>query len=185
MEQVVGMLRAAGDGTRLRLLLLLMEAELTVSELTGLLGPLMGRFVDRGSHRFIMIVSCLGMAVGTTTCATAHGVWRFGTGIVVLAIFKLLFDISVTGWVSEHVPPTGRGRVLGIIERRVPERHDAVANKLINGAVVAKNHFDLERKVTVQNINNLFWERESKFEHRDKALSACQNFCLTFTSIEQ
>ena len=38
MEQVVGMLRAAGDGTRLRLLLLLMEAELTVSELTEILG---------------------------------------------------------------------------------------------------------------------------------------------------
>jgi ArsR family transcriptional regulator len=34
MERLVGMLRAAGDGTRLRLLLLLMAAELTVSELT-------------------------------------------------------------------------------------------------------------------------------------------------------
>src|SRR5215470_13108393 len=32
------MLRAAGDGTRLRLLLLLLDAELTVSELTQILG---------------------------------------------------------------------------------------------------------------------------------------------------
>ena len=38
MEQLVGMLRAAGDGTRLRLLLLLLEVELTVSELTEILG---------------------------------------------------------------------------------------------------------------------------------------------------
>jgi ubiquinone/menaquinone biosynthesis C-methylase UbiE len=38
MEHLVGMLRAAGDGTRLRLLLLLLEAELTVSELTQILG---------------------------------------------------------------------------------------------------------------------------------------------------
>jgi ubiquinone/menaquinone biosynthesis C-methylase UbiE/DNA-binding transcriptional ArsR family regulator len=38
MEHLVGMLRAAGDATRLRLLLLLLEAELTVSELTEILG---------------------------------------------------------------------------------------------------------------------------------------------------
>jgi len=38
MEHLIGQLRAAGDGTRLRLLLLLREAELTVSELTQILG---------------------------------------------------------------------------------------------------------------------------------------------------
>jgi ArsR family transcriptional regulator len=38
MDQLVNMLRAAGDDTRLRLLLLLLEAELTVSELTEILG---------------------------------------------------------------------------------------------------------------------------------------------------
>jgi ArsR family transcriptional regulator len=38
MEQLVAMLRAAGDATRLRLLLLLREAELTVTELTQILG---------------------------------------------------------------------------------------------------------------------------------------------------
>src|SRR6516165_9121567 len=38
MERLVGMLRAAGDGTRLRLLLILMGAELTVSELTQIVG---------------------------------------------------------------------------------------------------------------------------------------------------
>jgi ubiquinone/menaquinone biosynthesis C-methylase UbiE len=37
LEQLLGQLRAAGDGTRLRLLLLLREAELTVSELTQIL----------------------------------------------------------------------------------------------------------------------------------------------------
>src|SRR5271165_3569405 len=38
MDQLLGMLRAAGDPTRLRLLLILREAELTVSELTQILG---------------------------------------------------------------------------------------------------------------------------------------------------
>jgi ubiquinone/menaquinone biosynthesis C-methylase UbiE len=38
IDHAVGMLRAAGDTTRLRLLLLLREAELTVSELTQILG---------------------------------------------------------------------------------------------------------------------------------------------------
>lgn len=38
MEQLLAMLKAAGDPTRLRLLLILREAELTVSELTQILG---------------------------------------------------------------------------------------------------------------------------------------------------
>ena len=38
MERLVNMLRAAGDATRLRLFLLLLEAELAVSELTQILG---------------------------------------------------------------------------------------------------------------------------------------------------
>jgi ubiquinone/menaquinone biosynthesis C-methylase UbiE len=38
IDQAVGMLRAAGDTTRLRLLMLLCEAELTVSELTQIVG---------------------------------------------------------------------------------------------------------------------------------------------------
>ena len=38
MEKLVSMLRAAGDPTRLRLLLLLRQAELTVSELTDIVG---------------------------------------------------------------------------------------------------------------------------------------------------
>ncbi len=38
MDRLLAMLRAAGDATRLRLLLLLREAELTVSELTQILG---------------------------------------------------------------------------------------------------------------------------------------------------
>src|ERR1700741_5191719 len=38
MDRLVGQLRAAGDATRLRLLLLLSEAELTVSELIQILG---------------------------------------------------------------------------------------------------------------------------------------------------
>src|SRR5438067_5886362 len=38
VQELLAMLRAAGDPTRLRLLLLLREAELTVSELTEILG---------------------------------------------------------------------------------------------------------------------------------------------------
>jgi ArsR family transcriptional regulator len=38
MDILLAMLRAAGDPTRLRLLILLTEAELTVSELTQILG---------------------------------------------------------------------------------------------------------------------------------------------------
>ena len=38
MDELLTMLRAAGDPSRLRILLMLREAELTVSELTQILG---------------------------------------------------------------------------------------------------------------------------------------------------
>lgn len=111
---VIPFLAVLSDGLHVRISEL--GVALTLSELTGLLGPIVGRHVDRGSHRTVMVVSALGMAAGAVTCALAHGIIAFGAGIVVIAIFKLLFDISVTGWIAEHVPAEGRGRVLGIIE---------------------------------------------------------------------
>src|SRR3569623_3025184 len=51
MDELLAMLRAAADPTRLRLLLLLREAELTVSELTQILG----QSQPRGSRHLILL----------------------------------------------------------------------------------------------------------------------------------
>lgn len=89
---------------------------LTVSELTGLLGTPVGRWIDRGSHRLVMVGGLASIATGAGLAASAPGVWMFGAGLVVLSIGKLVFDVALTSWVSEYVPVNGRGRVFGIIE---------------------------------------------------------------------
>ena len=89
---------------------------LTVSELTGLLGTPVGRWIDRGSHRLLMVGGLASIATGAGLAASAPGVWMFGAGLVVLSLGKLVFDVALTSWVSEYVPVNGRGRVFGIIE---------------------------------------------------------------------
>jgi predicted MFS family arabinose efflux permease len=89
---------------------------LTISTLTGLLGSPIGRFIDRGSHRVLIVYSLVGIALGAAIAAFAPGVWLFGVGLVILGVAKLVFDMALTGWVSEYVPPQGRGRVFGLIE---------------------------------------------------------------------
>lgn len=89
---------------------------LTVSELTGLLGTPVGRWIDRGSHRLVMVGGLASIATGAGLAASAPGVWMFGAGLVVLSLGKLVFDVALTSWVSEYVPVNGRGRVFGIIE---------------------------------------------------------------------
>lgn len=89
---------------------------LTVATLTGLLGTPIGRVIDRGSHRRLMVLGLLGMAVGTTIAAVAPNIWWFGGGLVAIGLAKLVFDVSMTGWVAEYVPADVRGRVFGLIE---------------------------------------------------------------------
>src|SRR5215470_5507134 len=46
-------------------------------------------------------------------------------------------------------------RVLGVVERRAPQRHDAVADELVERAAVAENHVYLAREITVEQIDHL------------------------------
>jgi DHA1 family inner membrane transport protein len=89
---------------------------LTASTLTGLLGTPIGRLIDRGSHRLLMVVGLVGIAIGTVIASVAHSVLVFGAGLVVLSVAKLMFDVAMTGWVAEFVPVAARGRVFGLIE---------------------------------------------------------------------
>ncbi len=89
---------------------------LTISELGGLSASRIGRLADRGSHRAMMVAGLTGLAVGSGIIALSRGLAVFGVGLVVLALSKLVFDISLTGWVATHVPAPSRGRVIGIVE---------------------------------------------------------------------
>ena len=77
---------------------------LTVATLTGLLGTPVGRLIDRGSHRTLMVLGLLGMAGGTTVAAAAPNIWWFGASLVLIGLAKLVFDVAMTGWVAEYVP---------------------------------------------------------------------------------
>jgi predicted MFS family arabinose efflux permease len=111
---VIPFLGVLADGLDVRISSL--GIALTVSTLTGLLGTPIGRLIDRGSHRKLMVLGLLGMAVGTTVAAVSPDIWWFGAGLVLIGIAKLVFDVSMTGWVAEYVPPDVRGRVFGLIE---------------------------------------------------------------------
>lgn len=111
---VIPFLGVLADGLAVRVSSL--GIALTVATLTGLLGTPVGRLIDRGSHRRLMVLGLLGMATGTTIAAVAPNIWWFGTGLVAIGLAKLVFDVAMTGWVAEYVPADIRGRVFGLIE---------------------------------------------------------------------
>ena len=111
---VIPFLGVLADGLGVRISRL--GIALTVATLTGLLGTPVGRLIDRGSHRTLMVLGLLGMAGGTTVAAAAPNIWWFGAGLVLIGLAKLVFDVAMTGWVAEYVPADLRGRVFGLIE---------------------------------------------------------------------
>ena len=70
---VIPFLGVLADGLGVRISRL--GIALTVATLTGLLGTPVGRLIDRGSHRTLMVLGLLGMAGGTTVAAAAPNIW--------------------------------------------------------------------------------------------------------------
>ena len=101
---VIPFLGVLADGLGVRISRL--GIALTVATLTGLLGTPVGRLIDRGSHRTLMVLGLLGMAGGTTVAAVTPNIWWFGAGLVLIGLAKLVFDVAMTGWVADsmHYP---------------------------------------------------------------------------------
>jgi len=89
---------------------------LTVSELSGLLSPFIGRFVDHLSRRTAMLAGLIGIGAGALFAAVSPNIYIFTLGVTLISITKCIFDLGMAGWISDHVPYEKRGRYIGIIE---------------------------------------------------------------------
>jgi predicted MFS family arabinose efflux permease len=89
---------------------------LSVAELSGLLAPLIGRFIDPRSRKTSMLIGSLGVVVGVTVAATAPNIFLFAVGVFLLGAAKITFDVTMAAWFNDHVPYEKRGRVSGLVE---------------------------------------------------------------------
>jgi MFS transporter, DHA1 family, inner membrane transport protein len=89
---------------------------LAISELCGLLSPLIGRLAERVSRRWSMAGGLVGVAAGAALAGVSTDVVTFGAGLFLLAISKIVFDVGLGAWIADHVPYATRGRVVGLTE---------------------------------------------------------------------
>ena len=89
---------------------------LTISELSGLLSPFIGRFVDRMSRRTAMLTGLIGIGIGALASGISPNIFIFTVGVTMISVMKNFFDLGMSGWISDHVPYEKRGRYIGITE---------------------------------------------------------------------
>ncbi len=89
---------------------------LTISELSGLLSPFIGRFVDHLSRRTAMLSGLIGIGLGAFLAGISPNIFVFTFGITLISITKNFFDLGMSGWISDHVSYERRGRYIGITE---------------------------------------------------------------------
>ncbi|MGA1405879.1 MAG: MFS transporter [Ilumatobacteraceae bacterium] len=89
---------------------------ISISELTGFLAPIIGRFVDRVSRRLSIAIGLIGTTIGTLTMAVAPNLVVLAIGLTMLNLLKSCFDLGMGAWIADHVPFERRGRVVGITE---------------------------------------------------------------------
>lgn len=89
---------------------------ITVSELCGLLSPMIGRLVDGISRRRAMTVGLVGVALGAIVIATSASVLQLAVGLAIVSIFKMSFDMAHGAWITDYVAFHRRSRVVGLTE---------------------------------------------------------------------
>ena len=89
---------------------------LTISELSGLLSPFIGKFVDYLSRRAAMLIGLIGIGLGALIAGVSPNIYIFTIGVTLISITKNFFDLGMSGWISDHVPYEKRGRYIGITE---------------------------------------------------------------------
>ena len=88
----------------------------SISELAGFLAPLLGTLVDRVSRRVSMALGLAGAFVGIMLMAVAPNLIVLCVGLTLLNLMKSCFDLGMAAWISDRVPYTKRGRVVGLTE---------------------------------------------------------------------
>jgi len=89
---------------------------LTISELSGLLSPFIGKFVDYLSRRTAMLFGLIGIAIGALLAGISQNIFIFTLGVTMISVTKSFFDLAMSGWISDHVPYEKRGRYIGLTE---------------------------------------------------------------------
>ena len=89
---------------------------ITIAELCGLASPVIGRFVDAVSRRLSMVVGLAGVAAGGMVTAASPNVVVFTIGLFTLSLFKIVYDVGMGSWITDHVAFERRGRVVGLTE---------------------------------------------------------------------
>ena len=93
-----------------------MGIALTVSELTGLASPLVGRRVDAMARRQALRLGLIGVGVGAIIAASSANLAMFTVGIIVLQGSKVAYDVALGAWIADHVPWHKRSAVVGFTE---------------------------------------------------------------------
>ena len=89
---------------------------LAITELCGLTSPVLGRAIDRVPRRSSMVLGLVGLSIGAVVAGASAGIVMFAAGLFVVALSKIVFDVSLGTWIADHVPYERRGRVVGLTE---------------------------------------------------------------------
>lgn len=91
-------------------------AVLAISELAGLAGPAIGRLAERLDRRRALIGGLLGVAGAAAGAGAGGHPAILAVALLVLGWCKILFDVSLVGWLSDRVPYGRRARAIGLTE---------------------------------------------------------------------
>lgn len=89
---------------------------LAISELAGLAGPAIGRLADRLDRRRALVGGLLGVALAAAIAGAGGHPAVLAVALLALGWCKILFDVSLVGWLSDRVPYGRRARVIGLTE---------------------------------------------------------------------
>ncbi len=103
---------AAGQGVSLDRI----GIAVAISELSGLASPLTGMAAERVHRRTAMWTGLVGVGLGTLLAASSTNLVVFALALIVLSQSKVMFDLGLTAWMSDRVPFSQRGRVIGLTE---------------------------------------------------------------------
>lgn len=87
-----------------------------ISETSGLVSPIVGRFVDRMGRRAALVGAMLSMTAAAVLAAVSTGTVVFAIALVLLCQSKIAYDLALGSWIADHVPYERRSRVVGLTE---------------------------------------------------------------------
>jgi predicted MFS family arabinose efflux permease len=89
---------------------------MSIRELAGVAGPLVGTVIDRGRRLAGMLIGLVGVAAGCLAGGASVGLGVFTVAMVAVALFQMTYNAAMTAWVADRVPYERRGTALGLTE---------------------------------------------------------------------